>query len=233
MPNYSLEDLGRMLEKVPQEFRKIPKDSRRIPVGFPKACRQTDRQTDSTSSFFLIPVANSLKSFCVSLPAATMPRKQLGACQVYIDVPDFFQGAQAASTERHSVLAGDMKWESLSSKQLTLLMQNGRPWVRRSCVKSVKAYHKLSRQEQRRVLYDAGLYQYTGLGDATASNPADDLDDSDQGSMPDWGTGSEASCDEDTGAAPLWTALDLPEDGANRRLRRKAVDGFRRGSGRP
>ena len=44
MPNYSLEDLGRMLEKVPQEFRKIPKDSRRIPVGFPKACRQTDRQ---------------------------------------------------------------------------------------------------------------------------------------------------------------------------------------------
>ena len=162
-----------------------------------------------------------------------MPRKQLGACQVYIDVPDFFQGAQAASTERHSVLAGDMKWASLSSKQLTLLMQNGRPWVRRSCVKSVKAYHKLSRQEQRRVLYDAGLYQYTGLGDATASNPADDLDDSDQGSMPDWGTGSEASCDEDTGAAPLWTALDLPEDGANRRLRRKAVDGFRRGSGRP
>ena len=168
--------------------------------------------------------------FVASLLLA-MPRRQFGTHQIYIDTQEFFEGAKASLAENGNDPYVKLRFESLTSKQVAIIMQNGLPFVRRACVKGIKSYFALSRNEQRQVLYEAGVYQYIGPVE-TQTNSVHDAgraSPSDLESEIDWGSASEASSVDGVEPAPEhvapWCELEVPDDGNRRRLRRKILAG--------
>jgi len=168
-----------------------------------------------------------------------MPRLVLGSHQVYIDGQEFFRGCLAAWSEGgqgFEPVVGSLQFEKLSSKKLTCVMKQGRPFVRRSMVKPLKAFLKLALVKQRELLYEAGVYQFEGLPEADTIPEGEAVAAVEQEYLaeePNWGgSESETSADSEGEDGKVveevhrpWSELPINEDLLGRRVRRKTLSG--------